>query len=259
MDSIDELKAIVTRLRAPDGCPWDREQTHQSIRAQLLEEAYEVLEAIDEADDALLAEELGDVLLHIVFHACLAEERGVFSLDDVARGINAKLIRRHPHVFGEGAKLGSSAEVLKKWDELKRAEKPHRTGALDGIPPILPALMQAQETQKKAAKVGFDWPAAAPVLDKVREELRELEADLAAGKNPSDELGDLFFSLVNLSRHLGVDAEQACRDATRKFATRFRAMEAEAARQGKSLPALAPEETDRLWEAVKAATSRDSG
>jgi tetrapyrrole methylase family protein / MazG family protein len=251
MHSIDELQNIVARLRGPGGCPWDQEQTHQSIRSQLLEECYEVLEAIDEKNDTLLQEELGDVLLHLVFHAQLAGERGAFSLDDVARGINEKLIRRHPHVFGGGDKLGSSAEVLKKWDELKKAEKPERTGALHGIPPILPALMLAQETQKKAAKVGFDWKEIQPVLDKVKEEIAELEKDLADPAKAAEELGDVFFSLVNLSRHLHVDAEQACRDATRKFTRRFEAVEEAGEAQGQSLKDLSLEEMDQLWNQVK--------
>lgn len=251
MTSIDELRNIVARLRAPDGCPWDREQTHQSIRSQLLEECYEVLEAIDENNDTLLQEELGDVLLHIVFHAQLAEERGKFNLDSVACGIADKLIRRHPHVFGDGDKLGSAGEVLKKWDELKKAEKPERTGALHGIPPILPALMLAQETQKKAAKVGFDWKELRPVLEKLKEEIAELEHDLENPEKAADELGDVFFSLVNLSRHLHVDAEQACRDATRKFTRRFERVEEAAAASGHSLKDMSLEEMDRLWDGVK--------
>jgi len=251
MTSIDELRNIVARLRAPDGCPWDQEQTHQSIRSQLLEECYEVLEAIDENNDTLLQEELGDVLLHIVFHAQLAEERGKFNLDSVARGIGEKLIRRHPHVFGDGDKLGSAGEVLKKWDELKKAEKPERTGALHGIPPILPSLMLAQETQKKAAKVGFDWKELRPVLEKLKEEIAELENDLENPEKAADELGDVFFSLVNLSRHLHVDAEQACRDATRKFTRRFGRIEEAAATSGRSLKDMSLGEMDRLWETAK--------
>ena len=251
MQSIDELRNIVARLRGPGGCPWDQEQTHQSIRSQLLGECYEVLEAIDESDDALLREELGDVLLHIVFHAQLAEERGILNLDEVARGINEKLIRRHPHVFGDGEKLNNAGEVLKKWDELKKAEKPERTGALHGIPPILPALMLAQETQKKAAKVGFDWKELRPVLEKLKEEIAELEKDLENPPKAADELGDVFFSLVNLSRHLHVDAEQVCRDATRKFSDRFDWIERAAAKDGRSLKDMSLEEMDRLWDAAK--------
>jgi MazG family protein len=251
MNSIDELRKIVARLRGPGGCPWDQEQTHQSIRPQLLEECYEVLEAIDEQNDPLLREELGDVLLHIVFHAQLAEERGAFTLNDVTCGINDKLVRRHPHVFGAGDKLGSAAEVLTQWDEIKKAEKPERTGALHGIPPILPALMLAQETQKKAAEVGFDWGEIQPVLDKVKEEIAELENVLNHPSQAADELGDVFFSLVNLARHLHVDAEQACRDSTRKFSQRFEAVEKKATATGRPLREMTLEEMDVLWEEAK--------
>jgi tetrapyrrole methylase family protein / MazG family protein len=250
MQSMDELRKIVAQLRGPGGCPWDQEQTHQSIRSQLLEECYEALEAIDEKNDQLLVEELGDVLLHVVFHAQLAEERGVFGLAEVAQGISDKLVRRHPHVFGED-KLETSAEVLQRWDELKKMEKPERQGALAGIPPILPALMRAQEVQKKAAKVGFDWKELKPVLQKVREELDELEQDLDDPKRAAEELGDLLFSVVNLSRHLSLDAEQCCRDATRKFVTRFEVVEKKAMEQGLRMKEASLEELDLLWEQAK--------
>ncbi len=252
MKSIDELKQIVARLRGPGGCPWDQEQTHQSIRTQLLEECYETLEAIDEADDDMLREELGDVLLHIVFHAQLAAERGAFELDDVAAGINDKLVRRHPHVFGSKAeKLADSAAVLKKWDELKQAEKQERTSALDGVPPILPALMLAQEIQKKAAKSGFDWPDIGGVLEKVREEIAELEADRHDPARAHEELGDLFFALVSVARHLGLDAELACRDATRKFDQRFRHAESAARAVGRPLTDHNLKELNILWDRAK--------
>jgi MazG family protein len=252
MASLDELRTTVARLRGPGGCPWDQEQTHQSIRAQLLEEAHEVLEAIDASDDPLLQEELGDLLLHIVFHAQLAAERRAFSLDDVVRGINDKLIRRHPHVFGATGPLGSSAEVLQKWDELKKAEKPARTGPFDGIPPSLPALMRAQETQKKAAKSGYDWKSTEGVLAKLREELAELEAALRDPARAHDECGDLLFTLVNLARHLGIDAEQALRDATAKFRRRFEHTDAAARTQGRSLAQLDEATRDTLWTQAKA-------
>ena len=174
MAGIDELLEVMTRLRGPGGCPWDQEQTHESIRPQVLEECYELLEAIDEADDKLMKEELGDVLLHVVFHSQLAKERGVFCFEDVSKGIVDKLIRRHPHVFGD-QDLDSSEKVLKKWQELKDKEKPERVGVLDGIPKILPALMEAQEVQKKAGRVGFDWKEVSDVMDKVREEVDEVQ------------------------------------------------------------------------------------
>jgi len=260
MEPINELKQIVARLRGPGGCPWDQEQTHESIRAQLLEECYEALEAIDEKNDILLKEELGDVLLHIVFHAQLAEERGVFNLEEVARGISDKLVRRHPHVFGED-KLTTSDQVLKRWDELKKLEKPERKGALAGIPPILPALMQAQEVQKKAAKVGFDWKELKPVLQKVREEMDELEQELKfLEKQPdpsiltgpvAEELGDLLFSVVNLSRHLKLDAEQCCRDATSKFVRRFEKVEKLAGEKGLRMEETDLQQLDLLWRQAK--------
>lgn len=249
MEPIDELRGIVARLRGPDGCPWDREQTHQSIRSHLLEEAYEVLEAIDEASDPMLCEELGDLLLHIVFHSQLAQERGAFALEDVVRHINEKLIRRHPHVFGEDH-AADAAAVLVKWEELKKKEKPERESALDGIPPILPALMRAQEIQKKAAKTGFDWKELQPVLDKCREEIDELEKDIQHPERAADEMGDLFFSLVNLCRHLNLDAEQCCREANRKFEQRFRQVEAMRA-QHPPEKQWTLDELEELWQTAK--------
>lgn len=255
MASLDELRAIVARLRGPDGCPWDRVQTHLSIRPQLIEEAYEVLEAIEEANDGLLCEELGDVLLHIIFHALLAEERGAFHLEDVISGIRDKLIRRHPHVFGSGTKLDHPDQVLSQWDELKKSEKAHRQSALDGIPSSLPALMRAQETQKKAAKVGFDWKSAQGALQKIQEEAHELAQTHQDPARAHDELGDLLFSIVNLARHLGLDAEQALRDATAKFSSRFRQAEASARQSGRDLTTMSEAELEELWQAAKTATS----
>lgn len=252
MKPLDELKTIVARLRGPGGCPWDQEQTHTSIRSQLLEECYEALEAIDAGDHVLLQEELGDVLLHVVFHAQLAEEEGAFTLDEVAKGISAKLVRRHPHVFGED-KLTTSDQVLKRWDEIKKLEKPERQGALAGVPLILPALMRAQEIQKKAAKQGFDWAEFQPVLAKLKEELNELEQDISDPKKAADELGDLIFSVVNLARHLNLDAEQCCRDATNKFSKRFEYVEKLAQEKSLKLKDMTFEELDLLWIQAKQA------
>lgn len=256
MDSINELRDIVAKLRSPEGCPWDKEQDHKSIRTLLLEECYEAIEAIDEENDDLLREELGDVLLHVVFHAQLAEEREVFSLEDVTQTINEKLIRRHPHVFGEENCEDSDA-VLQRWDDLKKQEKPERESLLDGVPPILPALMQAKEYQKKAAKAGFDWDDPKGVLHKTREELDELEEALAAETPDHDhireEIGDLLFSLVNLSRHLKVDAEDACRQTNHKFRYRFQYMEAELKKQGKDVESATLDEMEALWQAAKTA------
>lgn len=250
---LQQLRAIIARLRAPEGCPWDREQTHASLRAGLIEEAYEVVEAINQRDDANLCEELGDLLLQPVFHAQIAEEEGRFNLDDVARRIVEKLLRRHPHVFGED-RCADSAEVLRKWDDIKRAEKgDSATSALDGISGGLPALMRAEKVQKKAARVGFDWSEAAPVVAKIREELAEVEAELAQGSTSriEEEIGDLLFSVVNLARKLKVDGETALQSATDKFSTRFRKVEALAKERGLALEKLTLAELDLLWDEVK--------
>ena len=250
---IHQLRAIIARLRGPDGCPWDREQTHASLRAGLIEEAYEVVEAINTGDDANLREELGDLLLQSVFHAQIAAEEGRFNFDDVARGIAEKLLRRHPHVFGED-RCADSAEVLRKWDDLKRAEKGAQGGsALDGISGGLPALMRAEKVQKKAARVGFDWNETAPVVAKIREELAEVEVEMTKGDSGKieEEIGDLLFSVVNLARKLKVDGETALQRATDKFAARFRQVEALARERGLVLEKLTLAELDALWDEVK--------
>jgi MazG family protein len=250
---LDQLRQIMALLRSPGGCPWDREQNHTTLRGSLLEEAYEVVAAIDAADDENLREELGDLLLQVVFHSQLGAEEGRFTLDDVAQGIVDKLVRRHPHVFGEETAEHSGA-VLKRWDEIKRAEKGNKPGSLlDGISAGMPALLHAEKTQKKAAKVGFDWDSAAPVLAKVREEVAELEQAIAAGDRAEveAELGDLLFSVVNLARHVKVEAEVALRGATEKFARRFRAIEALASERGLKLEEMSLSEMDVLWDEVK--------
>lgn len=251
---IDQLVDIIAKLRSPGGCPWDREQTHASLRAGLIEEAYEVVEAINSGDDANLREELGDLLLQSVFHAQIATEEGRFNFDDVARAISEKLIRRHPHVFGAD-RCADSAEVLRKWDDIKRAEKGAKANAsaLDGISNGLPALMRAEKVQKKAARVGFDWSEAAPVVAKIREELAEVEVEVAAGANGKieEEIGDLLFSVVNLARKLKIDGETALQRATDKFATRFRAVEALARERGITLEGKSLAELDLLWDEVK--------
>ena len=251
---IDQLIAIVAQLRAPDGCPWDREQTHATLRGGLLEEAYEVVTAIDNADDENLREELGDLLLQSVFHAQIAAEEGRFDFDGVARSIAEKLVRRHPHVFGEDHCADSDA-VLQRWDEIKRTEKGGAVPAsvLDGIPGSLAALMRAQKVQKKASKVGFDWGAAAPVIAKVREELAEVEAAIEAKQTDplEDEIGDLLFSVVNLARKLTIDAEVALHRATNKFIARFHAVEALARERSLALEKLTLAELDLLWDEIK--------
>jgi MazG family protein len=250
---IERLRAIVAVLRSPEGCPWDREQTHSSLRAGLIEEAYEVVEAINRNDDANLCEELGDFLLQTVFHSQIAEESGRFAFDDIARAISEKLIRRHPHVFGDD-QCADSAEVLRKWDDLKRAEKgPRVESALDGVSGGMPALMHAEKIQKKAARVGFDWQETAPVIEKVREELAEIEFAIAA-KHPEaieEEVGDLLFSVVNLARKLKLDGETALRRSTDKFASRFRLVEKAARERGLVMQEMSLAELDALWDEAK--------
>lgn len=253
MSDVSRLKEIVARLRAPGGCPWDREQTHESLRAALVEECYEAVEAIERADDANLREELGDLLLHVVMHAHMAGERQAFTFEEVVEGICEKLVRRHPHVFGDGV-ADDSAEVLRQWEQIKRAEKGAKASILDGLPAALPALLRAQNAQKKAARVGFDWNEAAAVLGKIEEEIGELRCALAAGESRGieEEMGDLLFSVVNFARKLGVDSETALAGSTRKFVRRFQAMEAGLAAQGRKIEEATPEEMNALWEQNKA-------
>ncbi len=259
--AIDQLVAILATLRAPGGCPWDREQTHESLRGALLEEAHEVIAAIDARDLANLREELGDLLLHVVFHAQIATERGEFKFEDVAAEACEKMIRRHPHVFGtEEQRLAGTGAVLTQWEEIKRREKGGEGGddsAMHGLPTSLPTLIRAQKAQAKAARVGFDWPgdAVAPLLDKMREETAELEGALAEGEPAAieDELGDLFFTLINLTRRLGVDAELAAGRATDKFIGRFRTAEALLISRGLATKEATLAEWDEAWEAAKRA------
>ncbi len=239
---------IVRALRHPEtGCPWDREQTHRSLRRYLLEEAYEVLEALDRDDPEALQEELGDLLLQILLHAEIARQAGEFDYADVLEGLNRKMIRRHPHVFGE-VEVKDAEGVLRNWARIKAAEKGTEEGSsvLDGIPRALPALERARKLQGRAARVGFDWPDAEGVWAKVEEELAELRA-AATPQARREELGDLLFALVNLARHLDLDPEEALREANRKFEARFRALEARAG----DLSRLSLAEMDRIWEAVK--------
>ena len=249
---VKDLEEIVRLLRAPGGCPWDAEQTHQSIRRNFLEEAYEAVEAIDEGGPEHLKEELGDVLLQVVFHALMEQEAGRFDLDAVADGICKKLIFRHPHVFGE-VSVSGTGEVLSNWEELKRKEKGQATNtdALEAVARSLPALWRAEKVQKKAKKAGFDWPDVSGALDKLSEELEELKTAVAEGTNVEEELGDLLFSAVNVSRFVKVDTEEALNRATDKFIGRFRKVEEEAARQGRALEGMSLAELDKLWEHAK--------
>ena len=249
---VRDLVEIVRILRQPGGCPWDREQDHHSIRRNLLEEAYEAAEAIDEDDPEHLREELGDVLLQVVFHARMEQEAGRFDLDAVADGICKKLIYRHPHVFGDVAVSGSG-EVLQNWEELKRKEKHQETAAdsVDSVARSLPGLWRAEKIQKKARKAGFDWPDVSGALDKLSEEVEELRTAVAEGSNIQEELGDLLFAAVNVSRFVQVDPEEALSGACDKFARRFRQVEQSAAERGQALEHMTLAEMDKLWDAAK--------
>ncbi len=249
----DRLVSIVAKLRAPDGCPWDREQTHRSIVDGLLDEAYEFLEALDECDDGMMREELGDILLQVVFHAQIASEEKRFTAEDVAKEISDKLIRRHPHVFGDDVVSGSG-EVVRNWEAIKKTEKAERESALDGIPPKLPALFRAEKLQKRAARTGFDWKEIGPVLDKVEEEFREFREALDKGESPervASELGDIMFSLVNVARHHGICAEDALRMSCNSFDKRFRHVENSIKESGREIKNVSLEEMDKYWNEGK--------
>ena len=254
------LRAIMHRLRAPGGCPWDAEQTHESIVPNLIEETYEMVDTIQRGDHEHLKEELGDLLLQVVFHSEIAEEAGHFDLNDVARGISEKLVRRHPHVFAESAANTTDA-VLEQWDAIKRTEKGEQEKSyLHGVGKGLPALIRATKLQKKAAKVGFDWPDEAGVLAKIREELQELQAALDE-ENPiavEDELGDLMFSVVNLVRFRKIDAEVLMAKANRKFERRFGEMERILAIRALALEVASPCQMEQAWDAAKSLESQES-
>lgn len=263
-DAREEMQSLVEtiwRLRQPDGCPWDRKQTHESIGKNMIEEAYEALDCIEAGDEAHLREELGDVLMQVVLHAQIAADAGAFTMADVARDINDKLIRRHPHVFG-GRSADSADEVLAIWDSVKLAEKGAKDadaaeagerpeGLLEGVPRSLPALMEAQKVSRKAASAGFEWETVADVWDKVAEERAEFEAEAPGTAERELEFGDLLFALVNVARKEGIDAESALRASTAKFRERWAAMENAAHEGGVSLESLATEQLNSLWDKVK--------
>ncbi|ORU00458.1 Nucleoside triphosphate pyrophosphohydrolase MazG [Anaerovibrio sp. JC8] len=249
---ITPLKDIVHTLRSPGGCPWDIAQTHESIRTNLIEETYEVIEAIDLQDPHLMCEELGDLLLQVVFHARMAEETGDFSMQQVIDEATEKLVRRHPHIFGDVQAADAGAAVL-AWESIKKKEKKERQSVLDGVPKGLPALMSAQKLQHKAAKVGFDWDEIAPVWDKIKEEVDELKEAQAEG-NPQhieEELGDVLFTVVNLARFLKVDAELALMNTNRKFTERFHFVENKVKESGKNWSDFTLNELDELWNMAK--------
>lgn len=262
-DAFDDLTETIWRLRQPDGCPWDREQTHASIAKNMVEEAYEAVDCIEEGDDDHLREELGDVLMQVMLHAQIAADAGAFTIEDVVRGLDDKLVRRHPHVFGSHAAASDSSEVLGIWDQVKLAEKAAGDaaatgrgsgpkGLLDGVPRALPALMQAQKVSRKAAAVGFEWETVQDVWDKVAEERLEFEREEPGSAAREMEFGDMLFALVNVARKEGIDAESALRASTMKFRARWEAVEALARARGRAVEELSTAELNGLWNEAKA-------
>jgi tetrapyrrole methylase family protein/MazG family protein len=249
---LEQVVEIIARLRAPGGCPWDHEQTHESMKKNLIEECYEVLDAIDAGDDDALCEELGDVLLQVVFHARIAQDRSSFTIRDVATVLNQKLIYRHPHVFSN-TEANTSGEVMRNWEMLKKKEKnlDTQTEVLRAVPNNLPALMRAQKVQKKAGDVGFDWDDPRDALKKVREEADELAEELERGGRIEEELGDLFFAVVNVARLCRAESEQTLTNATNKFINRFERLENEVLAQGKQVKGLSLNQLDKIWERIK--------
>ncbi|MFQ6673435.1 MAG: nucleoside triphosphate pyrophosphohydrolase [Fidelibacterota bacterium] len=247
----EELVSIVRRLRGQDGCPWDREQTHASLLPYFLEEAYEVIETVDDGDWETLSEELGDILLHVIFQTQIARENGEFDLEAVIENINKKLVRRHPHVFGD-EKAEGPFHAKQNWEAAKQKEK-GRTSRLDGVPRALPALIRAQRLQQKASYVGFDWEKAHEVWEKVHEELEELKTAESGGvrKQIEEEVGDLLFTLVNLCRFLGISAEDSLRKSNEKFTRRFQSVEKELKKRGGSIEEADLEEMNRIWKDIK--------
>ena len=277
-ERFDKVVAIMARLRAPGGCPWDRTQTHESLKPYLIEETYEALDTIDRQDFPKLKEELGDVLLQVLFHSQIGTEAGTFTMDDVLQELGDKLVRRHPHVFGDtasGTPGLNSDQVVHRWEDIKRAERKNAgkpDSVLQDIPQALPALLRAYQTQVRAARVGFDWPDSpqglAEVIGKVEEEIEELRSAVtnaaASSQPPSEptadmaaELGDLLFSLVNLARHIKVNPEESLRQATNRFTARFQYIEQTAARDGRSMHDLTLAEMDHAWNEAKRVESAD--
>ncbi len=248
----EELVDIVARLRSPDGCPWDREQTRESLKPFLVEEFYELIDALDEDDPEGIKEELGDLLFQIVLQSQLSKEEEIFSINDVVEGIARKMVRRHPHVFGE-KDLKTSDDVIRSWEEHKKSEGKNHGSAIGGVPKSLPALVRAQKLQMKATKAGFDWKKIEDVFGKLDEEVGELKKALKDGKKAEieDELGDIFFVLVRISNFLDINPEDSLRKTIRKFIGRFEHIETEAARQGRRINDMTLAEMDALWERAK--------
>lgn len=252
-DKFQELVNIMKKLRHPEnGCPWDLEQTHVSIRPYLIEETYEVAEAIDDGNMAKLKEELGDLLLQIVFHSQMEAEKDVFTIHDVIQHINDKMIRRHPHIFGN-REAKDAATVLKNWEEIKKQECQHRTSILDGIPKHMPALLRARRIQERVGSVGFDWQDIDPAMDKLKEEVDEFAHNCKHGSldEIEDELGDMLFALVNIARFVNVDPEKALNRTNQKFMDRFRYIEEKLGGSGKELSEYTLEEMDAVWDEAK--------
>jgi tetrapyrrole methylase family protein/MazG family protein len=253
-DNFKDLVALMAKLRGPDGCPWDRKQTPESLKPFLVEECYEVIDALDEGVPHKIKEELGDLLFQIIFHARIAEERGQFTMHDVIAANLEKMVRRHPHVFGD-AELATDKEVLANWEEIKKKEKGYeeRTSVLEGVPRHLPSLLRAHSLQERAARVGFDWSRIDEALPKLDEEMAEFKESLKKEDSAGieEELGDIFFILVNISRFLGVNPEDALRKTISKFIRRFRYIEEHAANSGKTLNDMTLDEMERLWQESK--------
>jgi len=266
-ERLDRLVEIMTTLRGPNGCPWDKQQDFSSLKPMLVEEVYEVLEAIDNQDYDGLAEELGDLLLHVVFHAQLGKEASQFDINTVIEKISDKLVRRHPHVFGNES-ASTPEEVIKNWEAIKAEEKaeklkhrtPEQRSLLEGIPSKLPAIHEAHQISSRAARVGFDWPDIEGIFDKLQEEVHELREVISAAGDEmrrerlEDEIGDMLFVIVNIARYLKIDSESALKRANRKFKARFRYMEGELAKQGKTLEETPLEEMEALWQKAKSGT-----
>lgn len=266
-EKFDKLVEIMATLRGPNGCPWDKQQDFNTLKPMLVEEVYEVLEAIDNTDFDGLSEELGDLLLHVVFHAHLGKEAGQFDINTVIRKISDKLVRRHPHVFADES-ASTPEEVIKNWEAIKAQEKaeklknrtPEQRSLLEGIPSKLPAIHEAHQISSRAARVGFDWPDIEGVFEKLQEEVRELKEVIGQGSDDTrrerleDEIGDILFVIVNIARYLKIDSESALKRANRKFKARFQYMEGELARQGKTLEQTTLEEMETLWQKAKSET-----
>ncbi|MCL2706667.1 MAG: nucleoside triphosphate pyrophosphohydrolase [Dehalococcoidia bacterium] len=248
----NSLVQLIASLRGPSGCPWDREQTHESLREHLLEESYEVLEALDNADSAKLCSELGDLLLQVVLHAQVSKEVGGFDMGDVIESVSRKLIYRHPHVFSSGCGAKDADEVLVRWEELKKKERKDEDSMLDGVPKILPALAYSQSVQDRVARVGFDWSCDDAILDKLAEEIAEVK-EVTAPHERAVEFGDVLFTLSNYARHQDIDLESALRESNHKFYRRFSYMEKLCCERKLNLSGMTPHEKNALWNEAKAA------